>query len=211
MPRKRRVWFPNAMYHVVNRGVRKLTIFYEEEDFLRYLQILEEAKERFPFLLHAYCLMTNHVHLLIQTKTNPLSEIMWDINSKYAKYFNRKYDLVGHIFQDRYWAELIDSLKYELDVSKYIHLNPIEAHIVTKPEDYKWSSYRAYVFYQYNPYVYTDKILSHFSTPAPFYYQKFVETPDKPDPPPEKIRPFVTNKNSKITFKTMSTSYGHFD
>lgn len=195
MPRKKRISFPNAMYHITNRGVRKLTIFYDEEDYLKYLEFLEETRERFPFLLHAYCLMTNHVHLLIQTNKDPIWAIMKNLNTKYAKYFNKRHDLVGHLFQGRYGAELINSLQYELDVSKYIHLNPVEAHMVEKAEDYRWSSYRAYVFGEKNPHVYTEKILSHFPQPSSYYYFKFTEQQDHLEQPPAEIQPFVRKSN----------------
>ncbi len=198
MARKHRIWFPNAMYHITNRGVRKMTIFYDDEDYLKYLQFLKETRERFPFLLHSYCLMTNHVHLQIQTIEDHISIIMKHLNTNYAKYFNKKHDLVGYIFQGRYGAELIDSLQYERDVSKYIHLNPVEAHMVKKAEDYRWSSYRAYIFQENNPHVYTNKILSHFPNPAAYHYQRFTEQQDQlDDPPSEKIKPYVSQPPSK--------------
>ncbi|MCT8140161.1 transposase [Anaerobacillus sp. CMMVII] len=191
MPRKKRVWFKYAMYHITNRGVRKMAIFYQEDDYLKYLEILEETRQQYPFTLHAYCLMTNHVHLLLQTLDHPISIIMKQLNTQYAKYFNKKYNLVGHLFQSRFGSELIDSLKYELDVSKYIHLNPVEAYMVDKAEDYRWSSYRAYAFHESNPHVHTEKILSHFPPPASYHYQQFTEQQDKLDPPPIIIKPFV--------------------
>ena len=191
MPRKHRIWFPNAMYHITNRGVRKMTIFYDEQDYLKYLQILEETRERYPFHVHSYCLMTNHIHLLLQTITEPISIIMKHLNTNYAKYFNKKHDFVGHVFQGRFGAELIRSTDYELDVSKYIHLNPVRAHMVQKAEDYRWSSYRAYIFNEENPHVYTEKLLSYFQDPAPIHYQQFTELQEKSPEPPELIKPFV--------------------
>jgi putative transposase len=191
MPRRRRECFPNAIYHITNRGVRKMSIFHDESDYIKYLTILEETKERFPFLLLAYCLMTNHIHLQIQTIKDPISLIMMHLNTNYAKYFNKRHDLVGHVFQGRYGAELIDSVHYELFVSKYIHLNPVEARMVMKAEDYRWSSYRAYINLELNPLVYTKKILKHFPAPTSSYYQKFTEQLDIPEDIPEKLKPFV--------------------
>jgi putative transposase len=192
MARKHRICFPNAMYHITNRGVRKMIIFYDDDDYVKYLEFLEETRERHPFLLHSYCLMTNHVHLQLQTIKDPISLIMQHLNTKYAKYFNKRHDLVGHVFQGRYGAELVDSIQYELDVSKYIHLNPVEAHMVNKPEDYPWSSYRAYILSENNPHVYTQRILSHFPAPHSYYYQKFTEQQDNIGDPPEKIKSFVS-------------------
>ncbi|QOY36996.1 transposase [Anaerobacillus isosaccharinicus] len=87
MARKLRVWFPNAMYHITNRGVRKMIIFYDEFDYLKYLELLEETRECYPFLLHSYCLMTNHIHLQLQTINDPISKIMKKINTSYAIYY----------------------------------------------------------------------------------------------------------------------------
>lgn len=187
------------MYHITNRGVRKMIIFYDENDYLKYLELLEETRERYPFVLHSYCLMTNHIHLQLQTLNHPISKIMKYINTTYAKYFNNRHNLVGHIFQSRYGSELIDSIQYELDVSKYIHLNPVEAHMVKKAEDYRWSSYRAYIYHEYNPHVSTEKILSYFPKPSSYHYQQFTEQRDKLKEPPEVIRPFVIQKQNHFS------------
>lgn len=180
MGRSQRISFPNAMFHITNRGVRKMTVFFDDPDRYKYLQILVETQERFPFLLHSYCLMDNHIHLQLQILNDPISIIMKHLNLNYVKYFNKRHDLVGHIFQGRYGAELINSVNYELDVSKYIHLNPVKAGIVKKAEDYPWSSYRAYIFQENNSYVYTEKILSHFPNPSSYHYQMFTEIKDNP-------------------------------
>jgi hypothetical protein len=97
------------------------------------------------------------------------------LNSRYAMYFNKRHRLVGHVFQGRYGAELIDSSDYLLDVSRYIHLNPVEAKMVKSPRDYRWSSYSAYISDYANPHVTTIKILSHFPEPQKENYRKFVE------------------------------------
>lgn len=190
MGRKRRVWFPNAMYHITNRGNRKMAIFYDECDYLKYLELLEETRKRYPFILHSYCLMTNHIHLQLQTQQYSISITMKYLNTLYAKYFNQRHDLVGHLFQGRYGAELINSTAYERDVSKYIHLNPVEAYMVKKAEDYRWSSYRAYIYHEYNPHVDTKKLLSYFPEPSSYHYQKFTEQLQT-STPPEIIKPFV--------------------
>lgn len=197
MGRCHRICFPNAMFHITNRGVRQMPIFFDDADRYKYLQILEETRERFPFLLHTYCLMDNHIHLQLQILNDPISIIMKHININYVKYFNKRHELVGHIFQGRYGAELIDSVDYELDVSKYIHLNPVAAGMVKYAVDYQWSSYRAYLSLEENPLVYTKRILSHFPKPSSYLYQMFSEVKETPsDPTSNLLKSIFTQKFS---------------
>ncbi|WP_144556005.1 transposase [Bacillus sp. X1(2014)] len=175
MSRKHRVWFPGAMYHITNRGNRRSSIFYDDYDCIVYFKILEEARRCYPFHLHTYCLMTNHVHLQIETIDHHPKDMMKMLNSRYAMYFNKRHELVGHVFQGRYGAELIDSQAYFLDVSRYIHLNPVEANMVKSPSEYRWSSYTAFISDFVNPHITTTKILSHFPESPKENYRKFVE------------------------------------
>ncbi|WP_245983580.1 transposase [Ammoniphilus oxalaticus] len=124
MARKHRIWYPGASYHIMCRGNRRHDIFRDDEDREYYLSILLHVQSKFPHLLHSYCLMTNHVHLQIQTKDDSISKIMKRINMLYSIYVNRKYNVVGYLFQGRYRSELIDSDAYQLETSRYIHLNP---------------------------------------------------------------------------------------
>jgi putative transposase len=178
MPRKHRVWFPGAMYHVICRGNKQAAIFDDRKDHQKYLALVAKSKELYPFSLHAYCLMYNHVHLLIETHKNPLSDIMKYINTKYAIYFNNRYDLNGHVFQGRYRAEMIDDRSYFLNANKYIHLNPLEAKIVTKLEDYPWSSYSSYLSSQPNSLVTSERMLSQFPEPQLQNYLAFLFAPN---------------------------------
>ncbi|WP_251548659.1 transposase [Neobacillus muris] len=173
MARRRRVWFPGAMYHVTSRGNRKSDIFLDDEDFRTYLNMLEEVRSVYLFHLHSYCLMTNHVHLLLETVDHPLTEIMKMLNFHYAIYFNKRHELVGHVFQDRYGARLIDDLHHFVVSSRYIHMNPVEASMVDSPEIYPWSSYRAFNSNS-DPHVTTAKLLSNFPEPQIKNYQRFV-------------------------------------
>ncbi|RKQ34268.1 transposase [Oceanobacillus halophilus] len=175
MARKLRVWYPGAMFHITSRGNRRAAIFYDENDQRAYFDILEQARIYYPFHLHAYCLMTNHIHLQLETINHHPKDIMKMLNSRYALYFNKRHRLVGHVFQGRYGAELIETIDYELEVSRYIHLNPLEAEMVNKPEEYRWSSYRAYVLGEENPHVRTERILGHFKEPREVGYRRFVE------------------------------------
>lgn len=177
MTRKSRNWFPGAKFHITSRGIRKSALFYEEEDYQKYLSLLEETRSLNPFTLYTYCLMTNHTHLQVETLETPPSIIMKNLNTKYAKYFNKKYEFSGHVFEKRYGAELIDTLDYELDVSKYIHLNPLKAGIVKVPEDYPWSSYRSYVHNEQTSLIDTAQILSYFPSPQSQHYEHFLNAP----------------------------------
>ncbi|EIJ82170.1 hypothetical protein PB1_04520 [Bacillus methanolicus PB1] len=180
MPRKPRNWYPGATYHITQRGNRKSEIFYDNHDYLKYLGLLEETQQKLPFTLHTYCLMPNHIHLQLETKETPLSETMRIVNSRYAIYFNKKYELIGHVFQDRYWAQLILDDWYMLEASKYIHLNPVEANMVENPEIYPWSSCAAYFAPQKtNPLISTERILSFFSSPSNKNYIRYLNSEER--------------------------------
>ncbi|MGG1679363.1 transposase [Neobacillus sp. NRS-1170] len=176
MVRSPRLWFAGAKYHVTSRGIRRNTLFYDEEDYEKYLNLVEETRKQYPFILHSFCLMTNHIHLQIETLESPLSIIMKNLNTKYAKFFNKKYDYSGHVFEKRYGAELLNSPEYELDVSKYIHLNPVSAGMVNLPEDYPWSSYRAYSDLEEIPLIDPQPILSYFPHPQTQHYKQYMKS-----------------------------------
>lgn len=109
MARKFRTWYPGAMYHITSRGNRRSALFYDDIDRKTYLELLEETKAFYPFHLHAYCLMTNHIHLQLETTPHHTKCIMKMLNSRYALHFNKRHRLVGHVFQGRYGAELIET------------------------------------------------------------------------------------------------------
>ncbi|WP_209121697.1 transposase [Alkalihalobacillus sp. BA299] len=154
MARKPRIWFPGATFHITSRGNRRASIFCDHDDRLMYLTLLEETRVQYPFHLHAYCLITNHIHLLLETIDIPTKEIIKKLHSVYAIYFNKRHRTSGHLFQGCYHAELINDDTYLLEVSKYIHLNPVEAKMVIRPESYRWSSYSAYISSNSDPYDY---------------------------------------------------------
>jgi len=178
MARRPRIEFEGAFYHVLTRGNQKQKIFLEEKDFSKYLQILIDYKKRYRFLLYAYVLMPNHVHLLVETKDVPLSRILQGINQRYTMYFNWKYDTVGHLFQGRYKAILCDKDEYLLNLIKYIHYNPVRAGIVNSLEKYFWSSHGNYLKTKPAGSVDTQLIFPIFSEKlgqARRLYQKFME------------------------------------
>lgn len=143
MAKKKLIWCPGAMYHVTSRGNHRNDIFREKEDYIIYLENLQEAIRYYEnqYEVIAYCLMTNHIHLQIKTKDRHIWYLMSRVNKSYARNFNNKYNYVGHLFQSRYNAEIIEEDRYVLEVSRYIHLNPVRANMVEEPEDYPWSSY----------------------------------------------------------------------
>jgi putative transposase len=176
MARPHRIEFPGALYHVLVRGNQKQEIFLDEQDRRAYLQRIQRYKEKKEFILYAYVLMPNHVHLLIETPQVFLSKIMQGINLTYTQYFNRKYDKVGHIFQGRYKAFLCDRDEYLLSLVRYIHLNPVRANLVKEPRHYMWSSHNEYLR---GPEAIVDasKVLKLFSdkiTRARAQYEDFV-------------------------------------
>ena len=144
MSRPLRIEYPGALYHVTSRGNERKNIIITDDDKIRFLSIVATAFERFKILIYAYCLMTNHYHLLLETTKANLSKCMQYINSTYTTYFNRKGKRCGHLFQGRYLAILVEEAEYLTRISRYIHLNPIRAKMVKYPEEYKWSSYRYY-------------------------------------------------------------------
>ncbi|WP_234028514.1 hypothetical protein [Lentibacillus sp. Marseille-P4043] len=119
--------------------------------------------------------MTNHLHLQVETINHHPQHMMKMINTRYSLHFNKRRRLVGHVFQGRYGAELIDTKDHQLDVSRYIHLNPVEANMVARPNAYYWSSYRAYVTEEKNSHVTTEILLGYFSEPVKKNYREFVE------------------------------------
>lgn len=174
MPRKKRVWFSGAKFHITSRGIRRTSLFHDDDDRLAYLQILEETKLHYPFILHSYCLMTNHIHLQMETIDKPTGTIMKYLHSAYATYFNHKYHYSGHVFESRYGSELLDSVEYELEVNKYIHLNPLRANMVQDLHDYKWSSFLVYRYPNNSSLVTTERIFTFFPTPKVDNYLAFL-------------------------------------
>jgi REP element-mobilizing transposase RayT len=179
MARQLRVEFENAFYHVTSRGNQRDKIFYDAADRERFLEILSRTKERYGFLLHAYALMDNHYHLLMETPKANLSQIMQNINTSYTVYVNRKYQRSGHLLQGRFKGIIVDKDRYLIALSRYIHLNPVRAKLVKRPADYRWTSYKAFLDQKAeDSLVDTGDTLSYFSKHrkrAVRAYREFVE------------------------------------
>ena len=176
MPRTKRIWVPGDMYHITARGNRKNNLFRDRKDYHHYLAFLQQVIIRYPFHLHSYCLMPNHIHLIIGTIDHSPSPIMHYLHSVYARYFNKRYDYVGHLFQDRYYSKPIRNHKQLLDTSAYVHLNPVKANYTKLAEEYPWSSYSVYVKGSSTSLVHTQLILSLLSEDPHQKYKLYVET-----------------------------------
>jgi REP element-mobilizing transposase RayT len=145
MARKPRVHFPNAFYHVIARGNQRQDLFLDGEDYQVYLSYLSQYKVQYQFHVYAYALMKNHVHLLLEVGETPLSRLMQVLQFRYARYFNRRYGKVGHLFQGRYKAILCERDSYLLELIRYIHLNPVRSRAVKDLEKYRWTSHLNYL------------------------------------------------------------------
>ena len=144
MPRPPRIQFEGALYHVTTRGVLREVIAYDSNDRSRWMYYLKQAVRRFRLELHAFALMSNHYHLFLSTPKANLGKAMQYLNGAYAMYFNTRHKRTGHLFERRYHAVLVEDEGHYLEVSRYVHLNPVRAGIVKRPEDYIWSSYPGY-------------------------------------------------------------------
>lgn len=175
MSRPLRIEYPGAFYHVTARGNEQKDVFKSRRDREQFLAYLESASERYGAVIHVYCLMGNHYHLLLETPTGNLAQIMRHIGGAYTTYFNIKRKRAGHLFQGRYKAILVDKDAYALELSRYIHLNPVRAGIVARPEEYAWSSYRPYIGLASVPsWLTTDFVLGCLGGNGARAYQQFV-------------------------------------
>lgn len=178
MARPLRLEFPHAVYHVTGRGNARQDIVADDDDRRRFLAILAHVVDRYGWLCHAYCLMDNHYHLLIETPQPNLSQGMRQLNGLYTQAYNRRHHRVGHLFQGRFKAILVEKEAHLLELCRYVVLNPVRAKVVPHPRQWAWSSYRATVGESERPaYVTVDWILGQFAKPlhtAQERYRAFV-------------------------------------
>ncbi|MCR3956768.1 MAG: transposase [Gudongella sp.] len=161
MPRTSRVRSKTGIYHIMLRGINRQTIFEDSEDAQKFLYTLGDIKKISGYELYAYCLMTNHIHLLVKEGHEDFGKSMKRIGAKYVYWYNLKYERTGHLFQDRFKSEAIENEEYLLSAMRYIHHNPVTAGMVNDPSNYPWSSYSAYL--NPNKLVDTDFVLNNFS------------------------------------------------
>ncbi|MFA9218877.1 MAG: transposase [Sphingomonadaceae bacterium] len=141
MTRPLRLQFAGALYHVTARGDRRQHIYLDDSDHLAWLAMMAHVCQRHRFRVHSFCMMPNHYHLLLETLESNLARGMRQLNGQYSQYFNRRHDLVGHLFQGRYKAILVQKESYLLELSRYVVLNPVRAKLCTAVDDWRWSSY----------------------------------------------------------------------
>ena len=144
MPRAPRLHVPGGLYHVVLRGNHQQAVFDREADYHAFEHILARALRRYDARVHAYCWMTNHIHMLIQVGETPLGRLILRIAGRYARTVQRRLKTTGHLFEKRYYPVLVDADAYLLGLLRYIHLNPVRARMVEHPRDYPWSSHGHY-------------------------------------------------------------------
>jgi putative transposase len=179
MARPLRIQYDGALCHITSRGNARKAIYRDEEDRRIFLDILFNVNKRYNWICHAYCLMNNHYHLIIETPDGNLSKGARQLNGVYTQKYNRRHHKVGHIFQGRYKAILIEKESHLLEVCRYVVLNPVRAKAVTRPEEWRWSSYRGTSGMEKpHPCLTTDWILGQFGTrkgQAEKKYREFVE------------------------------------
>ena len=179
MARPLRIEYEGAVYHITSRGNAQEKIFLDDEDRTKFLRALGDVVDRYNWICHAYCLMTNHYHLLIETPDANLARGMRQLNGVYTQAFNRRHNRVGHLMQGRYKAILVEKETHLLELARYIVLNPVRAGMVRHPRDWPWSSYRATAGEEESPqFLTTDWLLSQFDQDhgrAVHEYRRFVK------------------------------------
>jgi putative transposase len=163
MARKPRLHVPGGVYHVMLRGNAGQDIFFADGDRAVFNLLVQEGSERFAYRVHGFCLMNNHVHLLIQVGDVPLSRGLQNLSFRYTRWINRQRGQIGHLFQGRYKAVLVDADAYLLELVRYIHLNPVRAGLVTDPAAYPWSGHRSYLGLEELSWLYPEWVLGQFA------------------------------------------------
>jgi REP element-mobilizing transposase RayT len=178
MPRKPRIHVPGAFYHVTMRGNHRQDIFFSEDDRRMLSSIAAEVTERYGARVHAYCWMTNHIHIAIQVGDIPLGRVMLVIGSRYARQVQARFKTTGHLFECRYFAVLVDADEYLLQLIRYIHLNPVDVRMAATPDDYLWSSHHVYRGLRDEKWVTTDFALAMLHpdrSRAVIQYRRWIE------------------------------------
>jgi len=158
-----RITAPGLVYHLTSRGNNEEAIFLASRDYRKFLSKLKEYKKELDFKIYAYCLMKNHFHLLVEEgKRIKISRLMHKLNTSYSMYFNKKYGRRGHLFESRFFSSQVDRDEYLLEVSRYIYLNPVRAELLGKPEEYPWSSCRAYLSLEEDKLIDKEEVLGLF-------------------------------------------------
>ena len=211
MARPLRLQVPGGVYHVMARGNTRQEIFADNRDRRRFLATLRSVSERLNVQCHAFCLMGNHYHLLLETPDANLSLAVRHLNGVYAQAFNRRHGRVGHLFQGRFWSRLVEKDTYLLVVSRYIVLNPVRADLVPHPSDWHWSSYRAHAGWVDPPPFLTIKwLLTRFCTTdrsqAHEAYRRFIDDGLKDPGPGDCKTPILGSEAFAASFRERFTA-----
>lgn len=218
MARPYRLQGKNCFYHITSRGDNRKNIFISTYDFEKFLEYLLIAKDKYKFNLYAYCLMSNHYHLFFETLQPNLSKIMQYINTAYTVYYNKKRNKTGHLFQGRFKSLLVDEDSYFLELTRYIHLNPVKAKIVDLPQNYKWSSFRGYIKPKTDKYIDYSELNGYLDMEADDYKKFILSSMDKKDNLFDKVyagsflggKDFVNDKlSSKFRFQIEAGDFAH--
>ena len=173
MPRPYRLQAEGCLYHITSRGNERKAIFSDKKDYEKFLHYVVEARDKFQFYLYAYVLMTNHYHLLIETAHPNLSRVMQYLNTAYTVFYNHRHKRSGHLFQGRYKSIVVEKDSYLLELTRYIHLNPVKAKMVKTPEKYLWSSFGEYTQNKKEKFIDKEQVEKYFKM-SPKEYQSFV-------------------------------------
>ncbi|MDD4908374.1 MAG: transposase [Candidatus Omnitrophica bacterium] len=200
MARRPRLLAIGTPCHIVQRGNNRNNIFYRDEDYLFFLEVLSEAKEKYPCYIYSYCLMINHFHLLIEPKEkNNIGSLMKFVGVKYVHYVNKHYNRTGTLWEGRFKSCIIEAESYFLSCLKYIEMNPVKANIVSSPESYRWSSYRVRAYGDKNKIVDIDpwyKSLGEDDIIRQVNYRRFFQKENSKTI--EEVISDMTNKNGVV-------------
>ena len=175
MVRQTRIHLAGALYHVMLRGNGGQSIFFNDADREHFERLVGEGVTRFEHRIHGYCWMENHVHLAIQVNQVPLAKIMQNLSFRYTRWLNKQQNRIGHLFQGRYKALLVDAEAYLLELIRYIHLNPVRAGLVQDPARYPWSGHNAYLGERQIDWLTTSWVLSQFADRLAVARQRYAE------------------------------------
>ncbi len=182
-PRKPRIHYSNAFYHVMLRGNYRQNIFHFDRDYRYFYNLLGKVVRLYGCRIHLFCLMTNHVHLVVEVNYAPLGKIIQSIASPYARYFNKKFNESGHLFQGRYQSKIIQDERYFSELCYYIHSNPTKAGLVKNLDDYPWSSHVAYTGQQLFDWLttsYVSRLIGNIKKSVS-YYRDFIKNYTRDD------------------------------
>ena len=179
MPRVSRIRSKSGIYHIIMRGINCQTIFEDEEDYERFIETLKKYRETCGYELYAYCLMGNHLHILLKEGKELLEQVMRRICGSYVYWYNQKYERIGNLFQDRYVSEPVEDDTYFLTAIRYIFQNPVKAELVASTKDYMWSNYNEYLIK--NKMTDVNFVLDMFNNNREIATKSFIEFINKPN------------------------------